>query len=230
MEFHNPTFPGQCFFKSILFDSLTPDEIHLMDDVKTEIKYKKGEIICHEGDEINAFYHLKNGLVKLYKIDKSGKEHIISIAKPFDFIGLLSTFSQSHYQYSIAAIEDSVFCVFDIAAIKKLVLLNSKFGMALIENISKITEHVINTRFELNGKLLRGRIAYILLYFSQNVYKSNHFELPLSRKEIAELIDMTTENVIRILSEFRKDQIIKIEGKQIRVLNEDMLRKISVAG
>ncbi len=230
MDFHNPTFYGQCFFKSILFDSLKPDEISLIDSVKKEKKYLKGDIICHEGDEIKEFYHLKFGLVKLFKVDKAGKEHIISIAKPFDCIGLLSTFSQTHYQYSIAAIEDSAFCIFDIKAIKQLILLNSRFGLSLVENISKITEHVINTRFELNGKMLRGRIAYILLYFAQSVYKTNAFELPLSRKEIAELIDMTTENVIRVLSEFRKDKIIKIEGKQIRILDNEMLKKISVAG
>jgi len=230
MDFHNPELYGHCFFKSILFDSLTPDEIKLIDSVKSEKLFRKGQTICIEGEEIKEFYHLKSGLVKLFKVDKSGKEHIISIAKPFDFIGLFTSFSNSNYQYSISAIEDSSFCIFDLKAIKHLIITNHVFALSLIENISKVSDHIIRTKIDMDSKMLRGRIAYIILYFSEYVYQNNTFEFPLSRKEIAELIDMTTENVIRSLSEFRKDNIIHIEGKQIKIINMDMLKKISNAG
>ena len=79
-------------------------------------------------------------------------------------------------------------------------------------------------------KNLRGRIAYILLLFANDIYKTDAFDLPLSRKEIAQLIDMTTENVIRILSEFRKDEIIRINGKNIEILNKKSLNRISEHG
>ena len=59
---------------------------------------------------------------------------------------------------------------------------------------------------------------------------SNKFVLPISRREIAELIDMRTENVIRIMSEFRKDGLIKINGHIIEVINPEMLLKVSDAG
>jgi CRP/FNR family transcriptional regulator len=65
-----------------------------------------------------------------------------------------------------------------------------------------------------------------LLDFSLSIYKSHIFELPISRKEIAELIGMTTENVIRILSEFRKEDIIKINGKEIEIIDFDRLKMI----
>jgi CRP/FNR family transcriptional regulator len=61
---------------------------------------------------------------------------------------------------------------------------------------------------------------------AQHIYKKNEFELPISRKEIAQLIDMSTENVIRILSEFRKDDILTIEGKYIKILDPDRLQRI----
>ena len=71
---------------------------------------------------------------------------------------------------------------------------------------------------------------YVLLYFAQDIYKNHAFELPVSRKEIAELIEMTTENVIRILSEFRKDGILKIYGKVIEITDIELLKKISELG
>ena len=228
--FHHPSLYGQCFFKSILFDSLSTEDIKLIDSVKSEKIFKKGQIVCNEGDEIHEFYHLKHGLVKIYTSDRSGREHIVSIAKPFDFIGFFTSFSESHYQYSIAAIEDSCFCIFDLEAIKNLIKTNSKFAYSLIENMSKVSDHIIRTKIELDSKMLKGRIAYIILYFAEFVYKNHIFEFPLSRKEIADLISMTTENVIRTLSEFRKDHIIEIEGKQIKIINMEMLNKIKNAG
>ena len=102
--------------------------------------------------------------------------------------------------------------------------------MKIIENMSKVTDDILETRFKLNKKHLRGRIAYIILFLTKEVYKNNEFNMPISRKEIAELINMTTENVIRILSEFRKDNIIDIDGKTIKVLDPNLLQKICEAG
>jgi CRP-like cAMP-binding protein len=83
---------------------------------------------------------------------------------------------------------------------------------------------------DIRRKHLRGRIAHVLLYFAGYIYNTNEFELPISRKEIAEYIGMTTENVIRTLSEFRKDKIIKINGKIIEIINRETLERISQLG
>jgi CRP/FNR family transcriptional regulator len=77
---------------------------------------------------------------------------------------------------------------------------------------------------------LRGRIASILLDFADNIYKNDSFDLPLSRKEMAELIGMTVENVIRILSEFKKDGIINIDGKSIDIVDRQKLQLIANFG
>ena len=77
--------------------------------------------------------------------------------------------------------------------------------------------------------ILEG-VSYILLLFAKQIYNSNSFNLPISRKEVAELIDMSTENVIRVLSEFRKDGLIQIEGKNIEVKDIKRLEKIYELG
>lgn len=174
--------------------------------------------------------YLQNGLVKLYKTETNSREHIISIAKPRDFIGLLSIFSNNQHIYSITAIEDSIVCFVDLELIKKFIRTNGIFALDFFEKISKVSDSVIKTRIDINTRQLRGRIAYILLFFSQHIYNSNVFSLPISRKEVAELIDMSTENVIRVLSEFRKDKLIQIEGKQIEILDIHKLEKIYELG
>lgn len=221
---------SDCFYKAVFFNKLSFDEINCLDHIREEKLFKKGEIISNEGDEIKQFIYMKKGLVKIHKHGLDGRERIISIAKPIDFFGLLTIFSDTQYKYSITAIEESRFCMFDVKAFKETILLNANFAMMLIGRMSQVADGIIKTRFDIGGKNLRGRIAYILMYFANDVYMNNSFELPLSRKEIAELIDMTTENVIRILSEFNKDNIIRLDGKSIEITNVELLRKINLAG
>lgn len=215
-----------CAYRSWAFNKLDQASLEKIDAHKTEVFYEKGEVICREGQEINSFLYLRKGLVKLLTTEKNEKQHIISIGKPLDFIGLLSIFSNRLHIYTITAIEDSVVCFVDLAVIKELMRQNGEFALDFLEKSSRVADEVLNTRISINTKQLRGRIAYILLFFADHIYNRHEFELPISRKEMAQLIDMSTENVIRILSEFRKDKIIEIEGKLIRILDTGKLQRV----
>lgn len=220
----------ECIYRSWVFKNLSNDDLKIINATKKELLYRKGENICFEGDKINSFMYLQNGLVKLFKTEVNSKEHIISIAKPKDFIGLLSIFSNTKHIYSITALEDSIVCFVNLETIRNLIKTNGIFALDFFEKISSVSDSVIKTRIDINTKQLRGRIAYILLFFSKHIYNSNKFNLPISRKEVAELIDMSTENVIRVLSEFRKDKLIQIEGKVIEIINIEKLEKIYELG
>ena len=219
-----------CIYKSYLFNYLTKQEVSWVNLNKREIVTEKGEIICQEGEPIKYLVYMKEGLVKLYKTRQGRTQQIISIGTPRDFIGLLSVFSNTEYLYSLAALEDSSLCMIELDVVKKIILQNGKFALSLIEKMNRISDVVLSNKVELGIKQLRGRIAHILLMFAGQVYGSDIYELPVSRKEIGELIDMRTENVVRILSEFRKDQLIGIEGKKIEIKNKPMLEKISELG
>ncbi len=216
----------ECIYKSWVFKNLSEEELKTINQKKIEKFFRKGERICYEGDKITSFMYLQNGLVKLFKTELNTKEHIISIAKPKDFIGLLSIFSNTNHIYSITSIEDSTVCFVNLEIIKTFIKKNGVFALDFFEKISSVSDSVIKTRIDINTRQLRGRIAYILLFFTKHIYDSNNFALPISRKEVAELIDMSTENVIRVLSEFRKDRLIQIEGKNIEILDMNRLQKI----
>ena len=115
-------------------------------------------------------------------------------------------------------------------ALKNTIRENGTFALDVLSKISHVSDEIIGRRVNICSKQLRGRIAYLLIYFSKEIYYNTKFELPLTRKEFGELIDMSTENVIRILSEFRKDGLIKIDGSKIEILNFESLNKISRFG
>ena len=219
-----------CIYRSFLFDNLEKKELALLSLTRKETDHKKGEIIVREGEKISDFIYLKEGLLKVYRTVGPRKEQIVGVAKPMDFVGLLSVFSKSNYQYSISTLEDSSVCIIPLDLVKQMIHSNGEFASTLLEKMSRMNDQILSTRLNINLKNLRGRIAYILLMFSKEIYKSDKFDLPVSRKEIGELIDMRTENVIRILSEFRNDGIIKIEGKGIEIVDMERLEQISEFG
>jgi CRP/FNR family transcriptional regulator len=114
--------------------------------------------------------------------------------------------------------------------IKSIALNNGQFAVGLIEKMSKNTDEIILQKLMLSMKNMRGRIAYILLFFAEKINHSYSYEIPLRRKEIAQLIDLTPENVIRTLSEFSKENIIKLEGKKITLKDIKKLKKICELG
>jgi CRP-like cAMP-binding protein len=219
----------KCDLKQLFFGSVGPAELENICTRKVEKDFKNGDMIIREGDDINDFIYLKSGLVKLYRT-RGSDDQIITIAKPFDFVSLLSVFSEKKYNYSVAAVENSTVCMLDMHFVLEMAKNNSGFAFNIITRMSKASDSIILNMLNIREKHLRGRIAYLLLYFSDAIYNKLSFELPVSRKEIAELISMTTENVIRILSEFRKDGVIKIYGKVIEIVDHDRLTKISEHG
>lgn len=219
-----------CDFKDIVFAYLDDATIQELCRNKEEQSFRKGEIINHEGEKIKDFKYLKSGLVKLFRRTSTGEEQVITITRPFEFVSNTSIFSDERYQYSVSAVEDSVVCLVKLDFIKELFLKNGGFAMGLLTKISRINENIINQTLDLRQKNLIGRVAYVLLYFAKEIYRSMIFDLPVSRKEIADYIGMSTANVIRTLSEFKKDGIIRIIGKTIEVVDIKKLEIISKRG
>jgi CRP-like cAMP-binding protein len=219
-----------CELKALFFNHFDKSELARICSDKIEKTYKKGQIIFKQGDDIQDFIYLKSGLVKLFRQTENNKEQIIAIAKPLEFVSIMGIFSTRYFSYSVTAIEESVTCSIDIETIKNLALTSSHLAFNILEKICSTTDRIIIDMMNIREKHLRGRIAVILLQFAENIYQKNEFELPISRKELAEYIGMTTENVIRILSEFRKDKLIKINGKGIEIQDFQRLKQIADFG
>jgi CRP/FNR family transcriptional regulator len=219
-----------CEFREVVFAYLDEATILELCANKEEFHFRKGEVINHEGEKITDFKYLKSGLVKLYRRTAGGEEQVITITRPFEFVSSLSIFSEERYKYSVAAVEDSVVCVVKLDFMKGLFVKNGMFAMGLMSRMSRISENIITQTLDIRQKNLIGRVAFVLLYFSNEIYNTRVFDLPVSRKEIADYIGMSTANVIRTLSDFKKDGIIKVFGKTIEVVDINKLEILSKRG
>jgi CRP/FNR family transcriptional regulator len=229
-EKKKPCICENCEFRDVVFSYLDDKSIEDLCNHKEEQSFRKGEIINHEGEKITNFKYLKSGLVKLYRRTSSGEEQVITITRPFEFVSNMSIFSEERYQYSVSALEDSIVCTVDLDFIKNLFLSNGGFAMGLLTKISMINDKIIRQTLDIRQKNLIGRVAFVLLYFTNEIYNSRVFDLPVSRKEIADYIGMSTANVIRTLSDFKKEGIIRIFGKTIEIVDLPRLEIISRRG
>ena len=225
-----PCSCANCDFKDIVFSYLDDLSVEELCENKEEQSFRKGEIINHEGEKISTFKYLKSGLVKLYRRTTTGEEQVITITRPFEFVSNMSIFSEERYQYSVSALEDSVVCTVKLEFIKELFLKNGGFAMGLLTKISSINDKILSQTLDIRQKNLIGRVAFVLLYFTKEIYNSRVFDLPVSRKEIADYIGMSTANVIRTMSDFKKEGIIRIFGKTIEVVDLNKLEIISKRG
>lgn len=219
-----------CIYRDLLYGMLSGEEYELVNSSRREMIFKRNELIIREGDEIKEFMYLRKGLVKLYKTNSKGKDQILSINKPGDFINLLSIFSNKTQQYSVSVLEETHVCAINISTVFDLVKRNSDFALRVMNRMSNIADEINQRRFEINQRQLWGRVAYMLRFLAEQIYYKNEFRMPITRRELGELISMTTENTIRTMSEFRKDGIIEVEGKNVSIIDLDRLNNICEMG
>ena len=133
----------QCQLRTLFFSNVNSDQLLDLCEIKVEKSFAYGDIIINEGEPIREFIYMKEGLVKLSRKSSNSKEQIISFAKPFDFVSLLSVFSAKRYKYSVTALENTVVCMLNLDVIKKHARENAMFTMDLITGISEATDKII---------------------------------------------------------------------------------------
>jgi len=219
----------ECRHKCDIYDVISKTGQSLPESNIIQAQFRKHEKICKQGDNVSHAIYLVNGTAKLYIEGINGHNIILYLMKPPAYIGLLSFFESIHYTYSVTAIEESQVCMVDLDFLKELYLKNHEVLLKLNKAFGKSVALIMNKIICLNQKNIRGRIAESLLSLS-SFYGSNDYILPVTRKELGEMSAISEENTVRLLTELRKEGIIKIEGKEVSIKDIELLRKISELG
>jgi len=212
------------------FEKLTEDEKTLLESRSVRIKYRKGEIICKQGAFASHVMYMESGLAKVY-LDNGVNILVLKIIPHGNLLGLTSANEENNvFQYSAMAYVDSEVKQIDIAFFRQLLNQNVAFAGEIIDILSSNSVQINGRFFALTHKQSYGRLADILLCLSDRIFRNAEFELPLSRKDLAELPGMSTETVIRILKDFSDDNLIRLDGKKISVTDYARLKQISDKG
>jgi CRP/FNR family transcriptional regulator len=214
-----------CRLKCDIYPALAKTGIDISEISPLHAHLKKHDIICKQGTEVTHALFLVRGSAKLYIEGLNNRNIILYILKPPAYIGLLSFFESPYYFYSVSALEESEVCFIELELVKKLYFENHELLLSLNKAFGKSVSNIMKKIISLNQKQIRGRIAENLIYLSE-IYNNHIFHLNLSRKEIGEMVAISEENTVRLLSEFSKEKIISVRGKEIEILDMPLLKKI----
>jgi CRP/FNR family transcriptional regulator, polysaccharide utilization system transcription regulator len=209
---------------------LTLDESDLLELQSVRVKYKKGEIICKQGALASHIMYMEKGLAKVY-LDDGLNSLVLKIIPDGNMLGLSSVNSDNNtYQYSAMAYIDSEIKQIDIRFFKQMLGQNPGFAREVINILGSNSVQINGRFFCLTHKQSYGRLADILLCLSERIFRKYDFELPISRKELAELSGMSPETVIRMLKKFNDEGLIRMEGKSFSLLDPIRMKRISETG
>jgi CRP/FNR family transcriptional regulator len=212
------------------FDKLSEEQKQFLDANSVTINYRKGEMICKQGGFVSHVMYMEKGLAKVF-LENNVNSLVLRIIPDGNFLGLSSISEEyANFPYSAMAYVDSEIRQIDVNAFRTLMEQNHDFTREIIDILSANSLQIYGRFFCLTYKQAFGRLADILLCLSDRIFKNTEFDLPLSRKELAELSGMSSETVIRMLKEFNGEKIIRMDGKSIEVLDYDRLKQISDTG
>lgn len=212
----------------------------LSDEQKTELrrnitiqKYLKNEIIYNEGDVPTNLLCLISGKVKVYKSGVGGRTQIIRVIKPVQYLGYRAYFANQNYVTAASAFETSYVCKIPMDLVYRWMEENIALSLFFVRQLSLDLGVSDQRTVSLTQKHIRGRLAEALLFLQESYGLEEDgatLSIYLTREDLANLSNMTTANAIRTLSAFAAEKIVAIDGRKIKIIDMDAVRKISKIG
>jgi len=214
-----------------IFGNLPAPQLENFNRIRHFHQYRARQIIFHEGTPALGFHIGCSGRIKLSKADSNGREQIVRIASAGEIIGEEALMDGQPYGATAEPLEDC-----HTAFIKRgdfLAFLNGGGGIA-----SRFLLHFCRTLIETQGRLARmglgdarARLAATLLDLTQRYGKPTkggvNLDLELSRSELAAMVGLSPETAMRLLSEFKGDGLLRLDGRQIIILSRDKLAALA---
>ncbi|MGM0945507.1 MAG: Crp/Fnr family transcriptional regulator [Bacteroidota bacterium] len=217
--------------KYSMFSDLSEQQVCTISDHKNLISHRKGQILYYEGTKPLGIFCINAGVVKVYKTASNGKEQIVHLAQKGDFLGYAALLGEENYTNSAMIVEDAKICFIPKEAFLNTLLSNTQFFKRVTKQLSHELGIMEGKLTDATQKSIRERLAFVLLHLASSYGveggDSKRIDLVLSREEIASIVGTATESIIRLLSEFKKDKLIELEGKKIIIKDPRGLARLS---
>ena len=209
------------------------DEIKNLDELKEyindngeEFNYNLGEYIYREGKNSNLIYLIKKGIVKCYKHDELGKELTTALFKEDDIFGYTSFTENLPYQETAMAINEVKVIGLSKAEFNTILATNHNLAFELIQQLSNDLFDAKEQLLQLAYSTVNKKTAATILKFAKKLNKNPEDPIRISRTDLASVAGIATETFIRTMSDFKREGLIEIEGRNIKVLNINKLELI----
>ncbi len=225
-----------CFKCEVQADSpfcgmLSEAELALFMKAKKAQFYENEQALFYQGNACEGVYLLCSGSVKMVQSSHTGQQQIIEIIVPGDWIDKGSFFSSGRHSATAQALEPSEVCLLSGTDVTAIIKSLPSLAMTMIEALSHAVEKGREQNNQLVSKTAMARLAGVLIDLGQkHGFKENHqirIHLLLKREELAEMVGITQETVVRLLTTLKKKKLIALNGREISILELEKLRALS---
>ncbi|MFY9175167.1 MAG: Crp/Fnr family transcriptional regulator [Peptococcia bacterium] len=218
---------SNCIKSVPIFKELNQDEMLEIAHITSARTYKKGEMVYMAGNEGGTLFVLHTGRVKIFRLNASGKEQVIRIIGPGEFMGELSLFSSVPLTDNAEVLEASTMCVIEGKKLKELMAKYPSIAFKVMEELSRRLEKVENLVEAINLNTVEQRVAQELLALSDG---QNEIVLNMTKGDLASQIGMSQETLSRKLASFQEEGLIIQKGhRKITIKDREALEQKSQA-
>lgn len=203
-----------------LFNLLHSDDALRIKNEKATSFYKKNQPLFIEGSYPRGVFCIISGKVKVFSTGETGKEQIIRIAGAGDVVGFRALFSEEPYRLSATTLEESSIFVIKIEDFLELVHSQPELLQAVLRELSKESGERADFIKAMAQKTVRERLAIVLLVL-ESIYKDDLINL--SREDLANFVGTATETLIRLLKDFKDENLIEVQGRKIKLIDVDRI-------
>ena len=207
---------------------MSKEELQQVSATKTTKKVKKGEPLFEEGDKLKGVYCVREGVSKLSKLSANGKDQIVKLATKGEVMGQRSVIAEESANLSAVAVNDMEVCFIPKEVIINTLHKNPNFTFEVLRHMAHDLREADDVIVNMSQKTVKQRIAEAFLYLKNNYGEDDkgYLNLTLSREDIANVVGTATESCIRIISEFKKNGLLKSSGKRLGIADEKKLKDL----
>lgn len=214
-----------CVDRVPIFAGLSREERLEIAEIAASRSLEKGEMIYRAGDEGGTLFVLYTGRAKLFRLSAAGKEQVLRIVEPGEFIGELSLFSSLPLTNFAQALEATTMCVLQGERLKGLMTKYPSIAFKVMDELSRRLEKAESRIKDISLNPVNKRVARILLELSEG---GEEVLLPMTKGDLASHLGITQETLSRRLAALQEEGLIALEGhRRITIKNRPGLEGIS---
>jgi CRP/FNR family transcriptional regulator len=219
-----------CDIEAPCFQKLSVDEAELVRTSKTQVLFRKNDLLTKQGAFASYVLFLIKGLATQYLEGDGVKNYNLRIIRPGEFVGLSAVFTKNTFNYSSIAITDCQVYLIKKEVIANVIKQNGMFGYSIIKRYCEQNTNLFDSLKTIMYKQMNGRMADTLLYIDTMKTETPDIFQLLSRKDLADFAGISTESGVKLLKTFEKEGLISLHEKDIEVIKHHSLIEISKKG
>ena len=205
-----------------MFADLSAENLEAVAEVCVVRSLEKGGMLFREGDRAEGFYVLQSGAISVFKLTPDGREQIICVFRPPESFAEVTLATLETYPANAVALESSTVIVVQRAGFRELIVRKPELSLHMLASMSLHLKHLVQTLQDYKGRQIEGRLVDWLLRHAPP--GGTVVELPVTKKNVAGQLGVTSETLSRTLARFREEGLIRVEGPRIHLLDIPGLR------